>query len=57
MQELYFVRHGQTLFNVQDKVQGWCDSPLTNEGVEVAKRLGEALKDVHFDALYSSISE
>lgn len=57
MQELYFVRHGQTLFNVQDKVQGWCDSPLTDEGVEVAKRLGEALKDVHFDALYSSISE
>lgn len=57
MKHLYFVRHGQTLFNVQDKVQGWCDSPLTAQGIEAAKRLGDRLKDIHFDAIYSSISE
>ncbi|HEX9025467.1 MAG TPA: histidine phosphatase family protein [Clostridium sp.] len=26
---LYLMRHGQTLFNVRRKVQGWRDSPLT----------------------------
>lgn len=57
MKEIYFVRHGQTLFNLQDKVQGFCDSPLTKTGVEVAKKLGKALKDIPFDAVYASTSE
>ncbi len=26
---VYILRHGETLFNVQRKTQGWCDSPLT----------------------------
>ena len=34
--EIYLVRHGQTLFNQQKKVQGWCDSPLTQEGIQQA---------------------
>lgn len=57
MKEIYLIRHGETLFNRQDKVQGWCDSPLTKKGVAVAKKLGEALKDVHFDAVFASTSE
>lgn len=32
MKDLYIMRHGQTLFNVRGKIQGWCDSPLTEEG-------------------------
>ena len=36
----YVVRHGQTLFNVMGKVQGWCDTPLTDEGVRAAEALG-----------------
>lgn len=32
--KIYLVRHGQTLFNQQKKVQGWCDSPLTQEGIQ-----------------------
>jgi probable phosphoglycerate mutase len=27
------MRHGQTLFNLRRKVQGWCDSPLTKLGI------------------------
>lgn len=54
---IYFVRHGQTLFNVRDKVQGWCDSPLTTKGIEAAKTLGKALREMKFDAVYSSPSE
>ena len=32
---LYLMRHGQTLFNVQHKIQGWCDAPLTELGMRV----------------------
>lgn len=34
--KLYLMRHGQTLFNVQDRVQGACDSPLTELGIQQA---------------------
>ncbi len=27
--ELYVVRHGKTMFNTLQRVQGWCDTPLT----------------------------
>ncbi|WRK52458.1 histidine phosphatase family protein [Coprobacillaceae bacterium CR2/5/TPMF4] len=29
MKDLYLMRHGETLFNQRRKIQGWCDSPLT----------------------------
>lgn len=52
----YVVRHGQTLFNVMGKVQGWCDTPLTEEGVRGANALGRGLADVDFLAAFSSDS-
>lgn len=39
---LYLMRHGQTLFNLQHKIQGWCDAPLTPLGIkqaQMAKRI------------------
>ncbi|WP_211748674.1 histidine phosphatase family protein [Paenibacillus sp. Marseille-Q4541] len=54
---LYLVRHGETLFNTQNLMQGWSDSPLTKEGIEVAKYLGAGMKDIPFAAAYSSTSE
>lgn len=41
MAKLYMMRHGQTLFNVLKREQGWCDSPLTNTGIEQARAAGE----------------
>lgn len=38
MKSVYIVRHGQTLFNVQHKIQGFCDSPLTLLGIEQAQK-------------------
>ena len=29
MKRIYIVRHGQTYINRYDKMQGWCDTPLT----------------------------
>ena len=57
MKDLYLMRHGETLFNQRRKIQGWCDSPLTEKGIEQAKKAGELLKDIHFDHCYSSTAE
>lgn len=52
--ELYIVRHGKTYWNEQRKIQGWADIDLTEEGREVAVLSAEGMKDIHFDAIYSS---
>ncbi|WP_010622700.1 histidine phosphatase family protein [Paucilactobacillus suebicus] len=54
MTKLFFVRHGETLFNIMKKMQGWADSPLTEKGWADAKSAGKLLADVQFDAVYSS---
>ncbi|MFC6274661.1 histidine phosphatase family protein [Levilactobacillus tangyuanensis] len=52
----YFVRHGQTMLNHYNKIQGWIDSPLTEKGRADAKRAGEQLSNIPFAAAYSSDS-
>ncbi|UEX75572.1 histidine phosphatase family protein [Lactobacillus acidophilus] len=52
--EVYLVRHGETMFNQLNKVQGWCDSPLTVKVINDLKRTANALSQVHFDNMYSS---
>ena len=52
--ELYIVRHGQTEWNKERRLQGSADIMLAKEGVEAAKKTGTALKNVAFDKIYSS---
>lgn len=52
--ELYIVRHGQTIWNASRKIQGRTDIELNENGREMARQLGEHLKDVSFDCIYSS---
>lgn len=52
--EIYLIRHGETMFNQLDKVQGWCDSPLTIKGINDLKVTARALSQVRFDNMYSS---
>ena len=56
---LYLMRHGQTLFNLRKKIQGSCDSPLTEEGIRQAKIAGKYFEDngITFDSAYSSTQE
>lgn len=56
---LYLVRHGQTMFNRQHRIQGWCDSPLTETGKSQALAVKDWFteKGIRFDAAYSSTSE
>ncbi len=42
------------MFNQLNKVQGWCDSPLTVKGINDLKITAQALSQVHFDDMYSS---
>lgn len=51
---LYFMRHGETVFNRYNKIQGWADTPLTKEGRLDAIRSGLGMKDTKFDAVYTS---
>lgn len=51
---LHFIRHGETYFNLYDRVQGWGNSPLTERGIEDAIRSGRGLKEQRFDAVYTS---
>lgn len=52
--EIYFVRHGQTVWNLEKRFQGLGDSPLTEKGIEQAKLLGKKLEKVKFDKFFSS---
>lgn len=56
---LYLMRHGETLFNKQKKIQGWCDAPLTELGIKQAEIASEYFveNNVVLDHAYSSTSE
>ncbi len=51
---LYFVRHGMTYLNLYNKMQGWSNAPLTEQGMIDVRRSGKGLKDIKFDAIYTS---
>lgn len=57
--KLYLMRHGQTRFNAQGRIQGASDSPLTELGIEQAKAARTYFEDrgIAFDAVYSSTQE
>lgn len=59
MRKLYLVRHGQTLFNLKGRAQGFCDSPLTELGIEQAKITRSYFEEnnIKLDEAYSSTSE
>ncbi|MCY8856989.1 histidine phosphatase family protein [Bacillus atrophaeus] len=54
---LYIVRHGQTEWNTEHRMQGWQDSDLTAEGLRRARALGERLKHTDFQKVYISTSK
>jgi broad specificity phosphatase PhoE len=56
MLTLYLTRHGETEWNVQKRMQGWQDSPLTEKGRKDAVLLGKRLESVELDAIYTSTS-
>jgi len=51
---LIAVRHGETAWNVDTRIQGQLDIPLNDKGRWQARRAGQALADESIDAIYSS---
>ncbi len=52
--KIYLIRHGETDWNRQGRFQGREDIPLNENGIEQAKRCGEALRTEQFCAVVTS---
>jgi len=55
MAKLVLVRHGQSLWNLENRFTGWVDVPLTDKGREEARRAASQLKDIQFAVAYTSM--
>lgn len=51
---LLLVRHGETAWNAEHRIQGHLDIPLSPHGIRQAARLAERLADEPIEAIYSS---
>lgn len=51
---MYIIRHGQTEWNIEKKLQGRTDIPLNDAGRSKAEAVKDALKDVEIAEIYSS---
>ncbi len=58
MKKIYFTRHGQTVWNVENKICGITDIELTEKGHEQAKELGKIIAEGNYqidEILYSPL--
>ena len=57
MIKLVLVRHGQSMWNLENKFTGWTDVELSEKGINEAKKAGIALKEngFNFDIAYTSV--
>ena len=51
---LYLLRHGQTEWNIEGKIQGKTDIPLNETGLRQARCLAEGMREREISAVYSS---
>jgi len=54
MSTLIIFRHGQSIWNLENKFTGWVDVELSEKGIEEAKAAGEKLRGYSFDYAYAS---
>lgn len=54
MPTLVLIRHGQSIWNLQNRFTGWVDVPLSAKGEEEARRAGELIRELSFDVAYTS---
>jgi 2,3-bisphosphoglycerate-dependent phosphoglycerate mutase len=54
MPKLILVRHGQSLWNLEDRFTGWVDVPLTEKGRAEANAAGQRLLGTAIDVAYTS---
>lgn len=54
MPKLVLIRHGQSLWNLENRFTGWVDVPLTQAGEGEARSAAHHIKDIQFDVCYTS---
>ena len=54
MTQLIFIRHGETIWNIEGREMGQDNSPLSELGERQAEAIANRLKNISFTALYSS---
>ncbi len=49
MNRLILIRHGQSLWNAENRFTGWVDSPLSKRGIQEAIKAGKLIKEFNID--------
>ena len=49
MKRLILIRHGQSLWNAENKFTGWVDSPLSERGIQEAIKAGKLIKEFNIE--------
>ena len=49
MNRLILIRHGQSLWNAENRFTGWVDSPLSERGIQEARKAGKLIKEFNID--------
>lgn len=52
--KVYFVRHGQSMTNLERRASGWAQCPLSDLGHQQASALEPVFRNIKFDRIYSS---
>ena len=57
MKKIILLRHGESVWNKENRFTGWTDVDLTEKGVEEAKKAGELMRDAGFlfDLAHTSV--
>lgn len=57
MKKIVLLRHGESVWNKENRFTGWTDVDLSEKGKEEAKKAGEILKaeGFMFDVAYTSV--
>ncbi len=55
MSQLVLIRHGQSLWNLENRFTGWVDVPLTDNGRREARAASRLVRDINFDIAYTSV--
>lgn len=54
MPKLVLIRHGQSLWNLENRFTGWVDVPLSKQGEDEARKAAKQIASMAFDVCYTS---
>jgi 2,3-bisphosphoglycerate-dependent phosphoglycerate mutase len=57
MRKVVLLRHGESVWNKENRFTGWTDVPLSEKGIQEAKEAGRLLREggYTFDIAYTSV--